>query len=490
MLKGAAEEDDDAVVPHLEEREHVVEEEDDDSSATSSDEETTRRTFPARARLGRCQTCRQLPAKYTCPRCSTHSCSAPCVQAHKEKSGCSGHRDRTKYVSLAAFTQLDMLSDYRMLEEVNRAKENMERMARDAPALHPKERFFFMPRERRSLAMAVRNARRNVRLLFLPGDLERSLANTSSFDVARRRVLWKLELVFPHSRKVVVHKSLDEMTKLHAVLKTYIQPGRAMENEDVLANDPFAEYRSAGWGGVRVLLKGEHAKQRFHAGQWTATRFHELNVKKSLRGNLRGQTVVEHPVIFVTLAAHAHFFPDEPVHIKLHEGQEVTKKVKKEENEWDEYEKTEASMDDDVGAKTFGLFAAGHDQDVEEELDALEDDSMKRLAQDKAARKRRESERDELSKAVEKRQRVWRQADQLHEEESFVRAFAVQDDEKRDPGVGREVQAEGEVQYDQFYDFYLKYYQRKYGVTEKAAEKTSAGGLSSLADYGDSEEDE
>jgi len=41
---------------------------------------------------------------------------------HKEASGCTGKRDRTQYVSLPAFTERQLVSDYQLLEETQRAK--------------------------------------------------------------------------------------------------------------------------------------------------------------------------------------------------------------------------------------------------------------------------------------------------------------------------------------------------------------------------------
>ena len=66
-----------------------------------------------------CSVC-SLPAKYTCPRCSTRTCSLDCSKTHKVKSSCSGERDPTKYVSLSKVGQGAWADDYRWLEEGRR----------------------------------------------------------------------------------------------------------------------------------------------------------------------------------------------------------------------------------------------------------------------------------------------------------------------------------------------------------------------------------
>ena len=50
-----------------------------------------------------CAQCGTDVAKYRCPRCNIRTCSAGCVKAHKDDTGCTGKRDRTAYVSLREF---------------------------------------------------------------------------------------------------------------------------------------------------------------------------------------------------------------------------------------------------------------------------------------------------------------------------------------------------------------------------------------------------
>ncbi|RKP06458.1 hypothetical protein THASP1DRAFT_10426, partial [Thamnocephalis sphaerospora] len=50
-----------------------------------------------------CQQCNEKPFKYRCPRCGWRTCSLPCSRTHKQATGCSGQRDRTKYVPMKQF---------------------------------------------------------------------------------------------------------------------------------------------------------------------------------------------------------------------------------------------------------------------------------------------------------------------------------------------------------------------------------------------------
>ncbi|KAG1753806.1 uncharacterized protein EDB91DRAFT_1215231 [Suillus paluster] len=64
----------------------------------------------------RCST----PARYTCPGCSTPTCSLPCSRAHKSETGCSGERNKAAYVQMNAYGWGTMMRDYCFLEEVGR----------------------------------------------------------------------------------------------------------------------------------------------------------------------------------------------------------------------------------------------------------------------------------------------------------------------------------------------------------------------------------
>lgn len=64
--------------------------------------------------------CGKNKAKYTCPKCEVKTCCLDCVRIHKKELECDGTRDRTKFIRIKDFTDTDLLSDYRLLEECAR----------------------------------------------------------------------------------------------------------------------------------------------------------------------------------------------------------------------------------------------------------------------------------------------------------------------------------------------------------------------------------
>ncbi len=68
----------------------------------------------------RCVVCSSRAAIYTCPRCTIQTCSLHCSTAHKTRTGCSGVRDKTKFVPMNRYTHGTMMDDYVFLEEMSR----------------------------------------------------------------------------------------------------------------------------------------------------------------------------------------------------------------------------------------------------------------------------------------------------------------------------------------------------------------------------------
>lgn len=64
--------------------------------------------------------CGKDESKYACPKCAVKTCSLRCVNVHKRELECDGVRDKTKFVYTQNFTNFDLLSDYKLLEESSR----------------------------------------------------------------------------------------------------------------------------------------------------------------------------------------------------------------------------------------------------------------------------------------------------------------------------------------------------------------------------------
>ena len=155
---------------------------------------------PASNRLGNCQVCDAgVPAKYRCPACSTATCSLACSKRHKSAGeGCTGKRDRTAFKDIRDFTDADVVSDYRFLEEAllekDRAKRWRPEFAAGSDAAARADR---APAAAKTIALLTQQARaRGVELFCMPDGMARRVANTTFYDRRRDRMQWRVEWLF------------------------------------------------------------------------------------------------------------------------------------------------------------------------------------------------------------------------------------------------------------------------------------------------------
>ncbi|KAF5901436.1 box C/D snoRNA protein 1, partial [Clarias magur] len=136
-------------------------------------EKDERRGLKRKISMTGCDVCEAEEAKYRCPSCQKCSCSLPCVKQHKLQSGCSGVRDRTAFIAVSRFSDLDLLSDYRFLEETGRIADGPNRdTLLHTPSHHTN-----------SAKLLLRNARAaNVTLKLLPKSFSRRRKNTSFYS--------------------------------------------------------------------------------------------------------------------------------------------------------------------------------------------------------------------------------------------------------------------------------------------------------------------
>lgn len=233
--------------------------------------------------LTRCDVCEAEEAKYRCPNCLKFSCSLLCVKQHKLQSGCSGVRDRTAFVPLTAFSDLQLLSDYRLLEETGRVT---DRPNRDT-LLHTRSRHSY------GATLLLRNAKAaKVNLKILPKTFSRRRENTSIYNKTEKKLYWRLKLVFPQSSAEYTDR-VPEDRVLEKILSDYIHP----TDSDPVKRQSLKTYVVTPLHQLGVFIKSE---QRLP----NSPKFHELDLKKSLRENLMFKTVVEYPELHVVVGEH------------------------------------------------------------------------------------------------------------------------------------------------------------------------------------------
>ncbi|XP_039694665.1 box C/D snoRNA protein 1 isoform X1 [Pteropus medius] len=229
--------------------------------------------------MSRCETCGTEEAKYRCPRCMRYSCSLPCVKKHKAELTCNGVRDKTAYVSVQQFTEMNLLSDYRFLEDVARTADHISRDTLLKRPLSNKHMYFMKNRARRQ----------GINLKLLPNGFTKRKENSTFFDKKKQQFCWHVKLQFPQSQAVYVEKRVPDDKTINEILRAYIDPEKS---DPVIRQRLKAYIRSQ--TGVQVLMKVEYMQQNL-------VRYYELDLHKSLLDNLRNKVIIEYPTLHVVL---------------------------------------------------------------------------------------------------------------------------------------------------------------------------------------------
>ncbi|XP_019357099.1 PREDICTED: box C/D snoRNA protein 1 isoform X2 [Gavialis gangeticus] len=230
--------------------------------------------------LQRCESCGGEEAKYRCPRCLKYSCSLPCVKKHKVALNCNGVREKTAFVSVNEFSDLNLLSDYRFLEDVGRLADCA---ARDV-SLHRRT-------ANKSINVLKRRARKyNIHLKTLPIGFSKRRENTTFFNIREQKFYWHLKLVFPHCHAEYTIQRVPDDKMLGEILKHYVDP---VESDPVI-RQRLKIYTMSPESDVQILMKVENR-------QHNSVRYNQLDTSKSLLDNLKDKVIIEYPTLLVVL---------------------------------------------------------------------------------------------------------------------------------------------------------------------------------------------
>jgi hypothetical protein len=285
------------------------------------------------------------------------SCSLDCSRAHKSQAGggCSGKRDRASFKDIREFTDTDMVSDYRFLEEAllekDRAKRWRPQYGVGSGAAARADR---PPAAAKVIALLTQQARaRGVEVFCMPDGMARRVANTTFYDRRRDLLQWRVEWLFhgpsdggsdgsvgigggrggggagpggAAAAKPVARAEddkVEETTTVLAALQRHLEqgPGRAAQLHQLRRYTAAMKALLAGGGGggkgeakpdsvpsLAVYLEKEGCPAN-------AKRFFRLRLEETLRANLEGKRVLEFPTLHVAvLPEDAAAFPEPEVH--------------------------------------------------------------------------------------------------------------------------------------------------------------------------------
>ena len=282
-------------------------------------------TAPATAvrdRLGDCAVCDAgVAAKYRCPGCAIVTCSLECSKRHKQMGeGCSGKRKVAEFKDIRDFTDADLVSDYRFLEDALLEKDRAKRWRpRFRPGSDAAARADRAPAAIKTVDLLTQKAAdRGVQLFCMPDGMARRVANTTFYDRKRDLMQWRVEWLFhgpPTARdddeekngRVGVEKvapvaraedaKVDETATIGSALRAHFAPGpgNAARLHELRRFRSLRERRKAETPatiGIFLAAEGRRADD---------PRFHRLALDATLRENLNGKRVLEFPTLHVAV---------------------------------------------------------------------------------------------------------------------------------------------------------------------------------------------
>ncbi|XP_073007905.1 uncharacterized protein [Typha latifolia] len=233
-----------------------------------------------------CEECGENSWKYRCPGCSILTCSLPCVRSHKERTSCTGKRNRTEFVPLSRFDDNLLLSDYNLLEETKRIEESARRLiAGFGGNVGPN-----LPMRLRMLRQAA--YRRRTQLFFLPRGMSKREKNLSLFNTRKKCIYWTLEWRFHSTDVILIDHNVDEYANLSSLIEKHLVPGPW--------NDQLTTYRNAPLDGLKLFIR-KNAKG-------AKSPYRELNISSPIGPQLKNVLIIEYPVIHVFLPSDSYDF--------------------------------------------------------------------------------------------------------------------------------------------------------------------------------------
>jgi hypothetical protein len=244
--------------------------------ATKQDKESSRKKSSSqRTSTSTCEECRQVDSVYVCPGCQIRTCSLKCVQAHKERTQCSGKRNRSEFLPVCRMTDNTLRNDYFFLEDVLNQTSNkkLKTETSNSNASPNKNR-------RRLVSQAQQ---RGVTLQLMPSIMERSKKNSSFYSAQKDLITWRVEVIMVSSeptKNVTFNLCENETNVMEHIEKRC--------NQSLPSHSLFLKLPSRAHNNPQYLC---------------------LEPNDSLQQSLRGQTIIEHPTIFCVPEDKVQDFP-------------------------------------------------------------------------------------------------------------------------------------------------------------------------------------
>lgn len=221
-------------------------------------------------RLGKCEVCNFVSAKYTCPKCEVKTCRLECLRIHKKELDCNGIRNKTKFIPFKQITEADLMNDYTFLESCT----NYTTARRTDKIKRYTARNRSLPVPLMKLKKAAADSERQIKLDFLLPNFDKHKTNTTYYDWASKAIYWCIEWCFINAKsQIFIDERCCESKTMSELIEKYFNEGdEAISSLDI--------YQSKRLNNIVLLLKAEGIRRSQH-------RFYVMDKSKTLQMNLQ-----------------------------------------------------------------------------------------------------------------------------------------------------------------------------------------------------------
>ncbi|KAJ2712022.1 Box C/D snoRNA accumulation [Coemansia spiralis] len=227
-----------------------------------------------------CGHCGENSPKYKCPGCLVRTCSLACSTGHKEKTGCSGLRDRAAFVKRADYDANTMMSDYGLLQELTRDHALLRRDAEQHGVAAKSQRgpaaqaaagassdgtpSIALTRAQRNVVTRAKGVRQ-VTIRYMSPGIKRHQQNNTIWQSSASRLVWTVEVAVPEiteSPNQWIESGFHDVCRLgdlwSRLLKT--QPGSGGPAPDT-GDGEAAPRKRIKCDSVRIKLPSDDGKE-------------------------------------------------------------------------------------------------------------------------------------------------------------------------------------------------------------------------------------
>lgn len=237
----------------------------------------------------KCSMCQKNPIKYTCPRCSMRTCSLSCCVNHKKTLNCNGQRDKTSFKPLAEMRDLDLLSDYRFLEELNRQIETGKRNELTNKMKSFNELTPFQKLIQNKLKQAGQ-----IQILYLPRFSTKHKQSQMWFDKKSYEIKWHIECQFYIDE--FYSWTITRLPTNEATIENILSKFHSYLNEQTSINESHRE-KLKNFSDVQQLCVyiENFGQKRKQFGRYEKRSFN------TIIDLLRERVFIEYPTVFISL---------------------------------------------------------------------------------------------------------------------------------------------------------------------------------------------